>query len=65
MIPPSRSALPRKLKSWESFRVCHRLEDEIRDRTTGQFSEADPLGDPNDIVALKAALEILYAHTER
>jgi len=55
---------PRKLKSWEAARVCKQLEDEIYHRTTGQFSETNTLGDPNDIVALRAALAILYAHTE-
>ena len=59
--PPSTA----RLKSWELARVAQRLEDEIRDRTTGQFSPVNPCGDPADITALRKALEILYAYTKR
>ena len=54
-----------RLESWELARVAPRLEDEIRDRTTGRFSLQNPCGDPADITALRKALEILYAYTKR
>ena len=55
---------PRKLKPWEVIRVAKRYTDEIHDRTTGRFSRTHCCGDPGDIVALEAALAILYWHTE-
>jgi len=56
---------PRRLKPWELARVVKTFEDEIYKRTTGPFTRDDCCGDPHDIVAMEAALKILYWHTEK
>lgn len=50
---------------WEYCRVAHPIQQEIYDRTNGRFSEANPLGDPNDLVAMRAALDVLRWHREK